>query len=233
MLLEPALEEARPTLLQKAEEGLPIWHYALQRPVLKLSVLPQELHEVCIKHGRDAPLAVMSPQENAEQIGRLLHQLGGDVKDMSKHETFRVIIPQYPRMMPPLGTVKGVEITALQRRDNRITQVGEQVANGKGVLLTGVQEIIGQATEFCCLRPQDHTAFGALPSIPTAAIGGFIGETKNHGVLIREEVVAPCLHALENPFLQEQSIRISHEHQADALRGQRLQDVVTPGVRHT
>ena len=61
MLLKPALEEARPTLLQKAEEGLPIRHYALQRPVLKLSVLSQELHEVCIKHGRDAPFAVMSP----------------------------------------------------------------------------------------------------------------------------------------------------------------------------
>ena len=143
VLLEPALEEARPTLLQKAEEGLPIWHYALQRPVLKLSVLPQELHEVCIKHGRDAPLAVMSPQENAEQIGRLLNQLGGDVKDMSEHEIFRVIIPQCPRMMPPLGTVKGVEITALQRRDNRITQVGEQVANGKGVLMSSIKNQVG------------------------------------------------------------------------------------------
>ena len=163
VLLKPALEEARPTLLQKAEEGLPIWHYALQGPVLKLSVLPQELHEVGIKHGRDAPLAVMSPQENAEQIGRLLHQLGGDVKDMSEYEIFGVIIPQCPRTMPPLGTVEGVEITALQCRDNRITQVGEQVSNGKGALLTGLQEVIGQAAEFCCPCPQNHVSFGALP----------------------------------------------------------------------
>src|SRR5437016_3833566 len=120
-------------------------------------------------------------------------------------------------MMPPLGTVKGVEITAIQRRDNRITQVGEQVSNGKGALLTGLQEIIGQAAKFRCLRPQDHAAFGALPRIPTAAIGGLIGETKSRRVLIREEVVAPRLQALENLFLQEQSIRISHEHQAGAL----------------
>jgi hypothetical protein len=46
-------------------------------------VLPQELHEVGIKHGRDAPLAVMSPQENAEKIGRPFNQLWGDVKDMA------------------------------------------------------------------------------------------------------------------------------------------------------
>jgi hypothetical protein len=56
-------------------------------------------------------------------------------------------------MMPPLGTVKGVEITALQRRNNRATQVGEQVSNGQGAVLTGLPELIGQATEFRCLCP--------------------------------------------------------------------------------
>jgi hypothetical protein len=66
-------------------------------------------------------------------------------------------------MLPPLGTVKGIEITALQRRDNRITQVGEQVSNGKGAWLTGLPEIIGQAAECRCFRPQDYIAFGALP----------------------------------------------------------------------
>ena len=78
-------------------------------------MLPQALHEMCIEYGGDAPLAVMSPQENAEQIGRILKQLRDEVKDISEYEIFGVIIPQCLRVMASKSLRSSAATTASLR----------------------------------------------------------------------------------------------------------------------
>jgi hypothetical protein len=95
---------------------------------------------------------------------------------------------------------------------------------------TGLKEIIGQPTEVACLRAQYDNEVRVLAAVPAGAELRFVGVTERDVVFKRDQLESSLADAFENPFFEEESVRIGHQGESGDLRGEFLQDLIAPAT---
>ena len=185
-----AVEEHRPPLLQERQECLRVRNDGFQRPILEPAVLmlaiagshpfgaargrpnrlscrfvAKHLDKALIEDGRNSLSAVMTAQQDPEQVRWLLDEFRHDLEHMTKDELLRSVVAELPRraclcvarrQVLRLRIEQGVEISPVERRDHGIAEIREEIAQAKMQPSPCLQEVIWLIVQTLRPRVQDN-----------------------------------------------------------------------------
>ena len=172
------VQKERPALLQKGKEGCCIDNERQQRPLGKAAIGVQQLCQPFGDGGGNAQLGVVEPQQRVQEIGFRDDQLGRNAKDVAQNKRFGGVITHAVGRQLALGGIERVQVTAIEQLDDPIAEIGKEIAQRKGQLSAGLEQIIGQGGKLGSFEAQNHDQIGRLTPIPAITVVGFVGITK-------------------------------------------------------
>ena len=86
---------------------MPIRHDGLKRPGVEFPAAPEEVNQAVIQDARQPLAPVVSPQQDAQQVGRLPDERGRDLEDVEQREILRRVVSKPVRPFPSPCTVEG------------------------------------------------------------------------------------------------------------------------------
>ena len=222
--------EDGPALLEEGVEGLPVGHDLGKGPVVKPARLTKHEDQPFVEDARQAVLAVVLLEEEAEEVGRLTDHFGGQLVDVAEEEILRRVVSQHPGCVLCLSEVEDVESAAIQRLHNRKTQVREQVAQAEPQLPARLQEVKGKVIQIAARRPQHDHQVGQLAPVPTPPVLGLVCESEGEGILERDDLEAPLPQSRRHAFFREQTVRVSHKGQPRDTRRELSEYLLSPAT---
>ena len=77
-----AVEKERPAFLQEREEGVLIWDDGFKGPGVECPATSEQVNQAVVQGARRSFSPVVSPQQDAQQVGRLPDESGRDLEDV-------------------------------------------------------------------------------------------------------------------------------------------------------
>src|SRR5262245_11526023 len=204
---------AGPTLLQEPAKGHLVGDDLFQWPRDEAPRISDDMDESPLDQRRDALVEVMSPKKHPQQLRRLLEQVGRDFKNVEQDEILGAIVAQIAGVVPLHGVVERVKIATVEGVNDRITKLRKKVAYVEGQLQGDLQEVERQRPKVLHLCPKNNDQIRKFISIPMHAVLRLVCVAERCVVIERDEVKAFLADALQNPFVNEQGVRIGNERQ--------------------
>ena len=151
-----AVEKQGPALLKEGEEGIPIRKDGLQRPGGEGAALPEQMRQALGQEARQPLPPVVSPQQEAQQVGGASDELGCEAEDVPQHEVPGRIVAQPVRAVAFLRSVERVEVAPVERRDDRVAEGGKQIVQPEGKAPAGLQQITGKRRRIAAVGAHDE-----------------------------------------------------------------------------
>ena len=247
-----AVEERRPAFLQEREEGIPIRHDGLQGPGIEFTAAAEQVNQALVQDARQSLAPVVSPQQDAQQIGRPPDERGRDVEDVQQREVTGRVVSEPVRAVPHPCTVQGGEMAAVERGDHWTTEARKQLVQTERELPASAQQVPGQGGrqlvalgadhdhQIGCLAPAPQASpvppilpippIRPIPPIPAGPESGFVSEAERHAVIEREYLESPLADGFEQRLLVQQPVRVGHQGERRDPRRELLQYPVAPVV---
>ena len=249
-----AVEERRPAFLQEREEGFPIRHDGLQGPGIEFAAAAEQVNQALVQDARQSLAPVVSPQQDAQQVGRPPDERGRDVEDVQQREVPGRVVSEPVRAVPHPRTVQGGEMAAVERGDHWIAEARKQLVQTEGELSASARNrsqgrVVASSWRSartkttrsavsppCPSFPPFVPPVSPIPSIPPVSPipagpePGFVGEAERHAVVEREYLESPLADGFEQRLLVQQPVRIGHQGERRDPRRELLQYPVAPVV---
>ena len=188
------------------------------------------MNQAVIQDARQSLAPVVSPQQDAQQIGRLPDERGNDLEDMQQREILRRVVSEPVRPVPPPCTMEGGEMAAVEQGDHRIAEARKQLAETEGELSAGAQQVERKGRHLVVLGADHNHEIGGFAPNPAGPEPGFVGEAESHAVVERKYLESPLADGFEKRLLEQQPVRVGHQGELRDLRGELLQYPVAPVV---
>ena len=145
-------EEDRPSLLQEREEGHPVGHDLLQRPVGEAPVASQNPDDVLVEDPGHDPVAEVASQEDPEEVCRAPDLLREDLEHVAEHIALSRGVTELARGIVGLRSPQRIEVAPVEAVDHGIAQAREEVGQAERETAASSQQIVRQRGEIGARR---------------------------------------------------------------------------------
>ena len=131
------LQKEGPALLQEGEEGSSVGQQTLQGPFPPLLLEAELLQQALIEQCRELLLTEMAPEQDTEQVSRLLDLARHHSKEFVEEEVFGGVRPQLTGVRPLQGLTQRIELAGLEIGENVGVEAGKQAGQAEAELALG------------------------------------------------------------------------------------------------